>query len=265
MRRGAGPNLFSKAAGCSFCFGWRGFLRVVIGERDKGVRFSEVAETIDSPVSIRDVEVEDLLSANLPICERETKRFENFELRSGFLDIDMARQQMELDLEMLPSSTTTDCNILRRSSSAPLISGLGVNSQVFQTDMLRTRRNSTSFMSRPCLEESMGLINRETIYEREVQAAIQINQFGEENLNLVPFLLEVDPGVRACFRMVRAPHRVTTRDSISDNNLEISSSPNHTNFIPVPPLSSPSRGIEKKPKPHQQYQTKCPWTIKKKR
>ncbi|XP_049727788.1 P2R1A-PPP2R2A-interacting phosphatase regulator 1-like isoform X6 [Elephas maximus indicus] len=78
----------------------------------------------------------------------------------------MARQQMELDLEMLPSSTTTDCNILRRSSSAPLISGLGVNSQVFQTDMLRTRRNSTSFMSRPCLEESMGLINRETIYER---------------------------------------------------------------------------------------------------
>ncbi|XP_049727792.1 PABIR family member 1-like isoform X8 [Elephas maximus indicus] len=126
----------------------------------------------------------------------------------------MARQQMELDLEMLPSSTTTDCNILRRSSSAPLISGLGVNSQVFQTDMLRTRRNSTSFMSRPCLEESMGLINRETIYEREVQAAIQINQFGEENLNLVPFLLEVDPGVRACFRMVRAPHRVTTRDSI---------------------------------------------------
>ncbi|XP_064133672.1 P2R1A-PPP2R2A-interacting phosphatase regulator 1 isoform X1 [Loxodonta africana] len=216
MRRGAGPNLFSKAAGCSFCFGWRGFLRVVIGERDKGVRFSEVAETIDSPVSIRDVEVEDLLSANLPICERETKRFENFELRSGFLDIDMARQQMELDLEMLPSSTTTDCNILRRSSSAPLISGLGVNSQVFQTDMLRTRRNSTSFMSRPCLEESMGLINRETIYEREVQAAIQINQFGEENLNL------------------------------SDNNLEISSSPNHTNFIPVPPLSSPSRGIEKR-------------------
>ncbi|XP_049727782.1 PABIR family member 1-like isoform X4 [Elephas maximus indicus] len=104
----------------------------------------------------------------------------------------MARQQMELDLEMLPSSTTTDCNILRRSSSAPLISGLGVNSQVFQTDMLRTRRNSTSFMSRPCLEESMGLINRETIYEREVQAAIQINQFGEENLNLVKWHLKIN-------------------------------------------------------------------------
>ncbi|XP_049727791.1 P2R1A-PPP2R2A-interacting phosphatase regulator 1-like isoform X7 [Elephas maximus indicus] len=62
----------------------------------------------------------------------------------------MARQQMELDLEMLPSSTTTDCNILRRSSSAPLISGLGSISRLHQIKQ----------------EESMGLINRETIYER---------------------------------------------------------------------------------------------------
>ncbi|KAM9576723.1 P2R1A-PPP2R2A-interacting phosphatase regulator 1-like isoform 1-T1 [Trichechus inunguis] len=125
----------------------------------------------------------------------------------------MAQEKMELDLEPLPNSTTTDGNILRRSSSAPLISGLGDNSQVFQTDTLRTRRNSTSFTSQTCLEENMDLINRETICEREIQAAIQIDQFGEENLNL------------------------------SDDNLETPSSLNHVDLIPVPSVSSPSGGI----------------------
>lgn len=38
----------------------------------------------------------------------------------------MAQEKVELGLELLPSSTTTDCNILRRSNSAPLINGLKV-------------------------------------------------------------------------------------------------------------------------------------------
>ncbi|XP_039731640.1 PABIR family member 1 [Pteropus medius] len=63
----------------------------------------------------------------------------------------MAQEKMELDLELQPSSTTTDGNILRRFNSAPLISGLGDdNSQVFQADTLRTRGNSTTFRTQNC-------------------------------------------------------------------------------------------------------------------
>uniref|UniRef100_A0ABI7W4R9 Uncharacterized protein n=1 Tax=Felis catus TaxID=9685 RepID=A0ABI7W4R9_FELCA len=36
----------------------------------------------------------------------------------------MAQEKMDLDLELLPSSATTD-DSLKRSNSAPLISGLG--------------------------------------------------------------------------------------------------------------------------------------------
>uniref|UniRef100_A0A8C0N366 PABIR family member 3 n=2 Tax=Canis lupus familiaris TaxID=9615 RepID=A0A8C0N366_CANLF len=61
----------------------------------------------------------------------------------------MAQEKMELDLELLPTSATTD-NTLRRSNSAPLINGLGDNSQVFQGDTLTTRRNSTTFMTQHC-------------------------------------------------------------------------------------------------------------------
>ncbi|XP_030892525.1 protein FAM122A-like [Leptonychotes weddellii] len=62
----------------------------------------------------------------------------------------MAQEKMELDSELLPSSTTTD-DMLRRSSSAPLINGLGDNSQVFQADTLTTPRNNTTFMAQHCL------------------------------------------------------------------------------------------------------------------
>uniref|UniRef100_A0A8C5YC47 Protein FAM122C n=2 Tax=Microcebus murinus TaxID=30608 RepID=A0A8C5YC47_MICMU len=112
----------------------------------------------------------------------------------------MAQEKMELGLELLPSSTTTDCNILRRSNSAPLINGLSDNSQVFQTDTLRIRRNSTTFISQQCLfilifpplqEEGMDLINRETMHEREVQAALQISQSWDESLNLVKWHLNI--------------------------------------------------------------------------
>ncbi|XP_007948934.1 LOW QUALITY PROTEIN: PABIR family member 1 [Orycteropus afer afer] len=122
----------------------------------------------------------------------------------------MEQERMELDLDLLPTSTTTDSNILRRSSSEPLISGLGDNSQVFQADTLRTRRNSTSFMSQQSLlmppspfqnsigqlnevkqEESMDFLDREATCEQEIQASIQINQFWEENLNLVKWHLKI--------------------------------------------------------------------------
>ncbi|XP_059766199.1 P2R1A-PPP2R2A-interacting phosphatase regulator 1-like isoform X2 [Balaenoptera ricei] len=96
----------------------------------------------------------------------------------------MAQEKMELGLEVLPSSTPTEDNTLRRSNSVPLISGLGGNSQVFQSDTLRTRRNSTSCMAQHYLfvppspiqastshlhqikqEEAMDLMNRETMHE----------------------------------------------------------------------------------------------------
>nr|XP_058906234.1 PABIR family member 1 isoform X1 [Kogia breviceps] len=96
----------------------------------------------------------------------------------------MAQEKMELGLEVLPSSTTAEDNTLRRSNSVPLISGLGGNSQVFQSDTLRTRRNSTSCMAQHSLfvppspiqpstshlrqikqEEAMDLMKRETMHE----------------------------------------------------------------------------------------------------
>ncbi|XP_058147784.2 PABIR family member 1 isoform X3 [Dasypus novemcinctus] len=63
----------------------------------------------------------------------------------------MAQENVELDLDLVPSSTATDASVPRRSNSIPLINGLGANSQVFQADTLRTRRNSTAFMGHHCL------------------------------------------------------------------------------------------------------------------
>ncbi|RMC08162.1 hypothetical protein DUI87_15196 [Hirundo rustica rustica] len=62
----------------------------------------------------------------------------------------MAQEKMELDLELPPGSAAApgDGGGLRRSNSAPLIHGLSDNSQVFQPYVLRTRRNSTTVMSR---------------------------------------------------------------------------------------------------------------------
>uniref|UniRef100_A0A5F9DR51 Family with sequence similarity 122C n=1 Tax=Oryctolagus cuniculus TaxID=9986 RepID=A0A5F9DR51_RABIT len=58
---------------------------------------------------------------------------------------------MEVDLELQPNTENTDSSILRRSSSAPMINGLGDNSQVFQDEAIRIRRNSSTFMSQQCL------------------------------------------------------------------------------------------------------------------
>ncbi|KAK2495652.1 hypothetical protein MC885_010460 [Smutsia gigantea] len=62
----------------------------------------------------------------------------------------MAQDKMELDFE----PDTSDGVILRRSSSAPLIHGLSDLSQVFQPYTFRTRRNSTTIMSRHSLSDS---------------------------------------------------------------------------------------------------------------
>uniref|UniRef100_A0A8C8ZDI3 PABIR family member 3 n=1 Tax=Prolemur simus TaxID=1328070 RepID=A0A8C8ZDI3_PROSS len=146
----------------------------------------------------------------------------------------MTQEKMELSLELLPSSTTTDCNNLRRSNSAPLINGLSDSSQVFQTDTLRIRRNSATCMSQQCLllppspicnsvsclhqikqEEGMDLINRETVHEWEEQNALRVSQSWDESLNL------------------------------NDSDLEESSSLKCIDSILVCPVASPTRRIGK--------------------
>ncbi|KAL6117993.1 protein FAM122B [Pungitius pungitius] len=149
----------------------------------------------------------------------------------------LPQEKMELDLE-IPSSLVQTEGQLRRSNSAPMINGLSDNTQVFQREVLRSRRNSTTVVNRPNMvpsspirvpstrlhqikqEEGVDVMNRETAHEREVQAAMQISQSWEESL------------------------------SLSDNDLEksasSSSSPKRIDFVPVSPAPSPTRGIGKK-------------------
>uniref|UniRef100_A0A3Q3BI70 PABIR family member 2 n=2 Tax=Haplochromini TaxID=319058 RepID=A0A3Q3BI70_HAPBU len=129
----------------------------------------------------------------------------------------MPQEKMELDLE-IPASILPSDGHLRRSNSAPMINGLSDNSQVFQKEVLRCRRNSTTVVNRPNMEEGIDVMNRETAHEREVQAAMQMSHSWEESL------------------------------SLSDNDLEkpVSSSPKRIDFVPVSPAPSPTRGIGKK-------------------
>ncbi|XP_045851593.1 PABIR family member 2 isoform X4 [Meles meles] len=126
----------------------------------------------------------------------------------------MAQEKMELDFE----PGTSDGGTLRRSSSAPLIHGLSDLSQVFQPYTFRTRRNSTTIMSRHSLEEGMDMMNRETAHEREMQTAMQISQSWDESL------------------------------SLSDSDFEKPEklySPKRIDFTPVSPAPSPTRGFGK--------------------
>uniref|UniRef100_A0A3Q3W822 Uncharacterized protein n=1 Tax=Mola mola TaxID=94237 RepID=A0A3Q3W822_MOLML len=131
----------------------------------------------------------------------------------------LAQEKMELDLD-IPSSLVQSDGHLRRSNSAPMINGLSDNSQVFQREVLRSRRNSTTVVNRPNMEEGVDVMNRETAHERVVQTAMQMSQSWEESL------------------------------SLSDNDLEksasSSSSPKRIDFVPVSPAPSPTRGIGKK-------------------
>ncbi|XP_065756580.1 PABIR family member 2 isoform X5 [Phocoena phocoena] len=126
----------------------------------------------------------------------------------------MAQEKMELDLE----SDISDGVTLRRANSAPLIQGLSDLSQVFQPYMFRTRRNSTTIMSRHSLEEGMDMMNRETAHEREVQTAMQISQSWDESLSL--------------------------SDSDFDKPEKLYS-PKRIDFTPVSPAPSPTRGFGK--------------------
>ncbi|KPP76445.1 protein FAM122A-like, partial [Scleropages formosus] len=147
----------------------------------------------------------------------------------------MTHERMELDLEM-PSSGAQSDSHLKRSNSAPMINGMSDHSQVFQRDVIRCRRNSTTIMNRPTVvpsspiripisrlhqlkqEERVDLMNRETAHEREVQTAMQMSHSWEESL------------------------------SLSDNDFDksSSSSPKRIDFVPVSPAPSPTRGLGKK-------------------
>uniref|UniRef100_A0A3P8ZT11 Family with sequence similarity 122B n=1 Tax=Esox lucius TaxID=8010 RepID=A0A3P8ZT11_ESOLU len=124
------------------------------------------------------------------------------------------QEKMELDLE-IPSSLVQSDGNLRRSNSAPMINGLSDNSQVFQREVLRSRRNSTTIVNRP----NMSYFTDRAISLMEVQTAMQMSQSWEESL------------------------------SLSDNDFEkcaSSSSPKRIDFVPVSPAPSPTRGIGKK-------------------
>uniref|UniRef100_A0A8D2IAC2 Uncharacterized protein n=1 Tax=Urocitellus parryii TaxID=9999 RepID=A0A8D2IAC2_UROPR len=171
----------------------------------------------------------------MSLYERKPESIENFELSSGFiLDMGMAQEKMEVDLELSPNSTTSDGNALRIANSVPLINGFGDNSQVFQADTLRVKRNSTTFMSQHALlflsashlhqikqEEGMDVVNREAMHEREVHTAIQISQSWEENLKL------------------------------NDDDLDTPSTVKSIDLIPVSQAASLTKWIGKKSQAHQ--------------
>uniref|UniRef100_A0A8C6S1C2 Family with sequence similarity 122B n=1 Tax=Neogobius melanostomus TaxID=47308 RepID=A0A8C6S1C2_9GOBI len=145
----------------------------------------------------------------------------------------MQQEKMELDLEMPPALVQTDGH-LRRSNSAPMINGLSDNTQVFQREVPRSRRNSTTVVNRPNMVPSSPIrvpstrlhqikqvkLEGVACFKRsiEVQAAMQMSQSWEESL------------------------------SLSDNDLEKSAScsPKRIDFVPVSPAPSPTRGIGKK-------------------
>uniref|UniRef100_A0A673MIP4 Protein FAM122A-like n=1 Tax=Sinocyclocheilus rhinocerous TaxID=307959 RepID=A0A673MIP4_9TELE len=150
----------------------------------------------------------------------------------------MSQEKMELDVD-IPSSLVQSDGPLRRSNSEPMINGLSDASQVFQREVLRSRRNSSTVVrpnavpSSPVRVPSTRLqrikqvifIACQTHYSYicaygrvEVQAAMQMSQSWEESL------------------------------SLSDNDLEksSSSSPKRIDFVPVSPAPSPTRGIGKK-------------------
>ncbi|KAA0709361.1 Protein FAM122A [Triplophysa tibetana] len=113
----------------------------------------------------------------------------------------LSQEHIWSSLKVLHSLPNCDGN-LRRSNSEPMINGLSDASQVFQRDVLRSRRNSTTIvrpnvvpsspirvpstrLQRIKQEEGVDVMNRETAHEREVQAAMQMSQSWEDSLVLV--------------------------------------------------------------------------------
>ncbi|EGW03383.1 hypothetical protein I79_009726, partial [Cricetulus griseus] len=62
----------------------------------------------------------------ISLHQQEPVTLENFQLSSGFvLNTEMAKDKMEVDLDMPPTSTTGHASLFRRSSSILLINGFG--------------------------------------------------------------------------------------------------------------------------------------------
>ncbi|XP_034505354.1 protein FAM122A-like isoform X2 [Ailuropoda melanoleuca] len=175
----------------------------------------------------------------------------------------MAQEKMELDLKLLPSSTTTE-DTLKRSNSAPLITGLGDNSQVLQADTLTTPRNNTTHMAQHCLVSVKPLKNSKSVTDMTRFASLkdypgcrvflppspipnrasfgrlhQIKQ--EEGMNLVTREAMREWEVQTAIRISRSWEESL---NLNDNDLEKPSS-KHIDLNPVSPAAPPTRGIGK--------------------
>ncbi|XP_037833515.1 protein FAM122B isoform X2 [Kryptolebias marmoratus] len=182
----------------------------------------------------------------------------------------MPQEKMELDLEVASSLAQADGH-LRRSNSAPMINGLSDNAQVFQREVLRCRRNSTTVVNRPNMvrrcpqNTSMPLVSESrstALFFVPVRVLVfcfpqvpsspiripstrllQIKQ--EEGVDVMNRETAHERGVQVAMQM---SHSWEESLSLSDNDLEksASSSPKRIDFVPVSPAPSPTRGIGKK-------------------
>ncbi|XP_042125053.1 PABIR family member 1 [Peromyscus maniculatus bairdii] len=142
--------------------------------------------------------------------QQEPDTLQNFQLSSSFvLNTKLAKEKREMELGLPAASATIDASFLRRSSSIPLINGFGDNSQGFQADTVRMRRNSSPFLNRHALflpsrtrtsanrifqikqEEGMDLASREAMHERKMHTAMQngnttVKQLTIRNIQLIP-------------------------------------------------------------------------------
>ncbi|XP_049500800.1 P2R1A-PPP2R2A-interacting phosphatase regulator 1-like isoform X2 [Neofelis nebulosa] len=177
----------------------------------------------------------------------------------------MAQEKMDLDSELLPSSATTD-DSLKRSNSAPLISGLGDNSQVFQADTLTTRRNSTTLMTQQCLVNVKPLKNSKSGTDMTRFASLKdypgCKAFLPPSSVPIPIhasfgrlhQIKQEEGMDLVNREAMHEWEVQTAKQISqswEESLKLSASdlekPSSKciGLIPVPPAPSPTRGIGK--------------------
>ncbi|XP_053555248.1 P2R1A-PPP2R2A-interacting phosphatase regulator 1 isoform X2 [Bombina bombina] len=163
----------------------------------------------------------------------------------------MAQEKMELDMEIPPSDGS-----LRRSNSAPLINGLSDNSQVFQTDVMRARRNSTTVVNRQSLIVPSSPIRMSSSRLHQIKQTG--TNWGElsssSSSDFCSIILEegVDLMINretAHEREVQVAMQMSQSWeeslSLSDNDLDKSFSPKRIDFVPVSPAPSPTRGIGK--------------------
>ncbi|XP_034342199.1 PABIR family member 1 [Arvicanthis niloticus] len=140
----------------------------------------------------------------MSLNEQESDTLQSFQLGRGFiLNTDVAQENMEVDLGLVPPSNTIESSHLRRSASIPFVNGFGDNSQGFQGGPTRMRRNRSPFLNQHGLlflpprgrtsanrifqikqEEGMNIAIREAMHERDMHTAMQISQSWEECLNL---------------------------------------------------------------------------------